>query len=334
MPYLFTLLVTILFAFLRLTPKEDRLPAYYKAQTKTSTAWTASWSYDDRFVAVGNDNGELTIYETSNWNKIKSWKHENTTITRVEWNPKHPILAVAAVSHQKTDSVIQLYNVESSEVIQTRGDSLQGRGVSWSPQGDQVAFVGNKGKITLFTKDGKYIKTLSFTNPRSLFDIDWHPQLNILLAVEEDIYLIDVDRDSLIATYDDGSNNKGILCCQWHPSGRLFVTGDYGHEGEGGEPSYLKYWNREGSLVKQIKESRFEYRNVQWTRDGKYLAAAGNVLLVLDEKAGLVSKTKFDDNNLWGVAWNSAGDKIVTSDQAGNIRITDTQGKILKTFKL
>jgi WD40 repeat protein len=154
------------------------------------------------------------------------------------------------------------------QILRTLPDSLQGRGVSWSPDGEEVAYVGAKGRVSKLTKNGELRKTLSFTTPRSLFDIDWHPSKNLLLAVEEDIYLIDIDQDSLLATYDDGSKNKGILCCGWHASGEFFVTGDYGNETEGGKPSYLKYWSKAGTLLKRIKESKFEYRNVKWTRDG------------------------------------------------------------------
>jgi hypothetical protein len=301
-------------------------------QVKSSTAWTASWSYDDGFVAIGNDNGELAIYETTHWRKVKSWSYKATTITRVEWNPKYPILAVAAFWHEATPSVVQLFDMAKDRIIKTLPDTLKGRGVSWSPGGEEVAFVGAKGKIGLFTKEGVHRKTLSFTNSRSLFDIDWHPTKNLLLAVEDDIYLIDMDKDSVTATYDDGSKNKGILSCQWHTSGDFFVTGDYGHENEGAEPSFLKYWSREGTLLKHIMESKFEYRNVRWSRDGKYLAAAADVLLVFNEKGEVISKTKFDGNNLWGVGWNNKGDRIISSDQAGNVRVTDINGTILKTF--
>jgi WD40 repeat protein len=300
-------------------------------QFKTSTAWTASWSYDDKFVAIGDYKGELTIYETTEWKKVKSWDFA-ATITRAEWNPKYPILAIAAFSHQHDPSIIQLYDVEKNQVIKYLPDTLFGRGVSWSPNGEEVAFVGARGRISLYTKTGKHQKTLSFTHNSSLFDIDWHPSKNILLAVEEDIYLIDIDRDRLLATYDDGTKGKGILCCSWHPSGAVFVTGDYGHENEGGEPSYLKYWSNTGTLLNTIREGRSEYRNVKWTEDGKYLAAATDVLLVLDEKGQTVSKTKFDGNNLWGIAWNNKGDKIITSDGAGNVRVTNSQGTILKAF--
>lgn len=300
-------------------------------QGKTTTAWTAGWSYDDRFVAIGNDQGELAIYETTGWKKIKNWDFA-ATITKVEWNPKYPILAIAAFSHEKDSSIVQLYDVEKNQIIRNLPDTVFGRALSWRPDGEEVAFVGAKGRISVYTKDGKHRKSLSFSNQGSLFDIDWHPSENILLAVEEDIYLIDIDRDRLLATYDDGSRNKGILCCGWHPSGDFFVTGDYGHENEGGEPSYLKYWHKKGNLLKRIKESKAEYRNVKWSKDGRYLAAATDALLVLNKKGEVVTKTKFDDNNLWGVEWNSKGDKLISSDGAGNIRVTNNSGTILKAF--
>jgi WD40 repeat protein len=305
-----------------------------KGKEPTSIAWTAGWSHDDRFVAVGNDNGELAIYETAQWQKVKSWKYAATTISRVEWNPRHPVLAVASNSYKPTDSILMLFDMARQQPLKTLPGTVRGRGVSWSPDGESVAFVGKQGRISIFSRNGEHRKTLSFTNPRSLFDIDWHPTRNLFLAVEEDIYLIDMVQDRLIATYDDQSKSKGILCCQWHPAGTFFVTGDYGHENEGAEPSYLKYWHLDGTLIRRIKESSFEYRNLKWSRDGKYLVAATDVLLVLDKNGNLISKTKFDHNNLWGAEWNNKGDKIISSDQEGNIRITDIGGKVLKTFKL
>lgn len=301
---------------------------------KTSVAWTVSWSFDDKFVAVGNSNGKLCIYQTSDWKKIKTWKFGSATVSRVEWNPKYPVLAIAAFSHEAKPTIIQLYDVSKEQIIRNLPDTILGRGVSWSPAGDEVAFVGKKGRISIFTKNGQFRKTLSFSNPGSLFDIDWHPTKNWLLGVEEDIFLIDIDRDTLLATYHYGSKGKGILCCAWHPLGNFFVTGDYGHENEGGEPSYLKYWDKDGILLKRIRDSKSEYRNVKWRKDGKYLAASADVLLVLSDKGEIISKTKFDNNNLWGVEWNNKGDKILSGDQAGNIRVTDINGKILKVFTL
>jgi WD40 repeat protein len=299
---------------------------------KTSIAWTASWSYDDAYVAIGNDKGELSIYETATWKKVKSWNYPNTTITRIEWNPKQLILAVASVTHDAAASVVQLYDIDKNKIIKNLPDSLQGRAVTWSPSGEEVAFVGSKGRISIFGKDGVWHKSLSFTNPGSLFEIDWHPTKNLLLAVEEDIYLIDIDQDKVLAKYDDGQQNKGILCCQWHPSGEFFVTGDYGHVQED-IPCYLGYWNMNGTLIKRSIVGHAEYRNARWTVDGRYLAAASDGLIVFDRTGLVISKINFNNTNIWGVSWNSKGDKLLSSDQSGNVRVTDIKGKVLKSFK-
>ena len=322
-------------AFLHLFPPGGpaRLSTFttHKAP-QTSTAWTAGWSSDDRFVAIGNDKGELSIYETESWKKLKSWRFPITTITRIEWNPKHPILAVASFSHAANPATVQLYDMANDRVIKTLADTLMGRALSWRPDGEEVAFAGARGAMAFFGKDGSHRRTLSFRHPRTIMDIDWHPTKNLLLVVEEDMMVLDIDNDRLLATYDDGSTGKGILCCQWHPSGAFFVTGDYGHEAEGAEPSYLKYWTAAGVLKKRLKESRFEYRNLRWSGDGKYLAAATDVLLVCNKNGDVVSKTRLGSENLWGIGWNSKGDKLITSDQAGTVRVTDRAGNVIKTF--
>jgi WD40 repeat protein len=301
------------------------------SQPKNSVAWTTSWSHDDAFIAVGNDNGVLTIYETHGWKIIRRWQYESTTITRVEWNPKYPVLAVAATYHAGQPKIVQLYDISTDRELLTITDSTRGRSVSWNPSGEEVAIGGSRGKVSIYKKHGAFIKSLSFRNPGSLLDIDWHPK-NTLLAVEENIFFINIPLDTLLITYDDGTKNKGILTCQWHPSGTFFVTGDYGHENEGGQPSYLKFWDVHGRMTKQIKASRYEYRNIRWSSNGKYLAAATEYLLVFNTAGKLVSKTKFGDNIIWGVSWNSKGDRIVSSDARGNIRITTVKGKLLHSF--
>ena len=298
----------------------------------TATAWTAGWSHDDKYVAVGNDQGELAIYETTHWKKVRSWKYKQTTITRLEWNPKQPILAIAGLSHSAEDTLVQLFDLTKMETMTTLPRSLFGRALSWSPDGEKIAYVGNQGSISIFSKKGDHLKTLSFRNPRSLMDIDWHPHKNILVAVEEDIFLIDIDKDSLLATYDDGWKSKGILSTQWHPDGQFFVTGDYGHESEG-KPSYIQYWALDGRRISQVKEGKAEYRNIRWSADGRYLAAATDGLLVLDKKANVIKKHKLGTENIWGVAWNKKGDRIISSDQGGYVRITDMEGKILHAFQ-
>lgn len=292
--------------------------------------WTAGWSHDDKYIATGNDKGDVVIYETTGWTKVNSWNHPGSTITKIEWNPKYPLLAVTGIT--KNGSVAQLYDIQQNKTVATLPDTVQGRAVTWKPDGEQVAFITGGGFISIYTKNGDPVKTLNYRHARGLFDMDWHPTQNLLLAVEENIHIIDIDRDIVRANFEDGTEHKGILCAQWHPSGQYFATGDYGHESEGGEPSFLKIWSPAGALQSTSANSKSEYRNIRWSNDGKYLAAAGDMLLLFDSRNKL-KKIKLGKDNIWGLGWNATNDKIITGDQAGAVRICDIKGKVLRELK-
>lgn len=301
----------------------------FPGKNNTTIIWTAGWSHDDKYIATGNDKGEVTIYETTNWTKIKSWCDTGTTITKIEWNPKYPLLAVTGFTPGKTVATAQIYDMETNKTI-LLPDSVKGRGVSWKPDGEQVAFVTQHGYIGIYSRHGIHLSTLSVHNPRGFFDIDWHPQTNLLLAVEENIYYIDMEKDRLLSTFIN-SPNKGILCGQWHPDGNSFATGDYGHGNEGGEPSWLKVWSFLGSDRLVPANSKSEYRNIRWSSNGKYLAAAGDVLILADSNR--VNRYPLGKDNIWALGWNSTNDKLVTGDQAGVIRICTVKGKVLQEFR-
>lgn len=313
--------LVILFLSLQLSNNIDEHPI----------AWTAGWSYDDKYIATGNDKGDVAIYETANWTKVKYWGNGWATITKIEWNPKYPLLAVTGVLTRKNAFVTRIYNIETNHT-KLLSDTVTGRAMSWKPDGEQIAFTTENGYIAIYSKTGEHLKTLNYRHARGLFDMDWHPTQNLLLAVEENIHIIDIDRDVVRANFEDGTENKGILCAQWHPSGQYFATGDYGHESEGGEPSFLKIWSATGALQSTSANSKSEYRNIRWSNDGKYLAAAGDMLLLFDSRNKL-KKIKLGKDNIWGLGWNSTNDKIITSDQAGNIRICDVKGKVLRGFR-
>ena len=325
--HLFCLLFFILIQFSD-TGGDPASDNFYKP---TSIVWTASWSADDELVALGNDQGELVILETKGWKKIQSWKFPFTTIAKVEWNPHAPVLAIAATSYIGTRGIVQIYDHEKKSILRLNNDSLYGRALSWSPDGEQIAIAGAKARITIFNKKGELIRHLAYRNPHSIFDLDWHPEKPLLLAVEEDIYLIDIEKDSLIATLDDGEKNKGLLSCQWHPAGKMFVTGDYGHVNEG-IPCLLKFWTPEGKLIKEIPLGKGEYRNLRWTADGKHLAAASDALFIFNEKGDLVSRFNADNENVWGLAWNKTGQKIISTSQKDSVFMSDLKGKKLESF--
>ena len=69
----------------------------------------------------------------------------------------------------------------------------------------------------------------------------------------------------------------GILTVKWHPSGKFFASGDYGHEKEG-KPTLLQYWKEDGTKHKEMNGHHEEIRNLRWSADGKYVATAADAI--------------------------------------------------------
>lgn len=299
-------------------------PTHTSRTDARAIAWTADLNASNSLLAVGNDQGHITIYNTSNWQKIKQLHYPFTTITRLEWNPKHNILAITGVATQRTKPFVQLYNANTGHTIAFLPANIQGRGLSWKPDGEQIAFTGSEGAIHIYSNAGKLVKILSVRNQGSFFDIDWHPVKNILLAVEEDIYLIDIDQDKLLGKFDDGSVNKGILSAQWHPGGQIFATGDYGHEQDPhSEPSYIRIWDHHGKPLKRIYAGKSEYRNLRWSPDGKWLAAASDGVYLVDTSGKQYQHITNNSENVWGIQWYQNGKQIASSDQSGAVWVNE-----------
>ena len=80
-----------------------------------------------------------------------------------------------------------------------------------------------------------------------------------------------------------------MLCVEWHPSGELFVTGDYG-DYDNNYPPLLQFWTSEGKKIKTIEKSKAEFRNLKWSKDGTLLATASENIRLWDRNWNLISE--------------------------------------------
>jgi WD40 repeat protein len=90
--------------------------------------------------------------------------------------------------------------------------------------------------------------------------------------------------------------------------------------------------NRTNNGVKELNESRAEYRNMSWTKDGKKLATASDALRIWNTDGDLITECPSEDN-LWGVDWSPDGKFIITSSHNGHIRLWDNKGKLIRELK-
>ena len=307
------------------------LVSYYQTFAQPVTTkqilWTADWSPDGKYIAIGGNVDTLKIYSQGNLKLYKAVPVKNS-ITRIKW---HPSRNVVAVTTQMSDEKSFIFNLETNEKIELNGISPDGaRGVDWNYTGEFLAVADNDGQVLIYNYKGVLIRKFAnqINSTKGITAIAWHPKKNMLTTVTDKIRFLDLD-GNLIKSIQHRPEEVLLLSIAWHKSGDFFVTGDYGDEKD---KSLLQYWNEEGKLLKSIDLSKGEFRNLAWNATGDRLASASDALRIWDTKGNLISTGQSKDY-LWGVSWNQKGNRIITLSMEQKIILWNNKAKRIITIE-
>lgn len=298
-------------------------PLFAQNAKENQILWTADWSPNGKYIAIGGNVDSLKVYEAKSLKLYKSYPVKGT-ITRVKWHPNKNVIAIAT---QISEDKSMLLNLDTNSKIDLNGISPDGaRGFDWNYNGEFLAVADNDGQIILFNDKGEWIKKFANENnsTKAITAIDWHPSKNILVTVADKIRIFSID-GVLQKTIKHRPEEVLILSVAWHKSGTFFVTGDYGYDNY---KSLLQYWDEEGNLLLSSDISNAEYRNLSWNARGNRLATASDALRIWDEKGNLINEGKSEDY-LWGVSWSKNGKKIITSSSNQNVILWNNKAQIL-----
>lgn len=130
------------------------------AETYTNLVWGLSWSSDGNYLAVaqsdsGKKHGFITVLQfTPSSNVLNPICTNSDSVANcfnaVAWQPHTNFIAAAGYVGDKTEvRAIYLFDstkktIKNQVTDKSDDDSSMGTGVSWSPDGHYVAFVGNR----------------------------------------------------------------------------------------------------------------------------------------------------------------------------------------------
>lgn len=280
--------------------------------------WTVDWQPNQNQIITGGMQDTLRLISTKNLKTIKNYPYKGT-ITKSKW---HPSKNKVATSVQDGVSKLTIINFDTNERITLDSITNDGaRAIGWNKQGNLLAVGDYEGYLTFFDEFGRFIKKVD-THQKSLIGLDWHPEEELIVTVGEKITLYHYGLDSIQHINDRNEEIEVLmLCTAWHPSGKFFVTGDYG-DFTYHFPPLLQYWTYDGKRIKSIEKSESEYRNLKWSSDGKILATASEKIRLWDKNGNLIHE-KAAPRLLWGVDWNGNNDRLVTTDEEGKITFWD-----------
>lgn len=291
---------------------------------KEKILWTAAWSPDDAYIAIGGDQGDLKLFDGKTFELLKTYPMEGLILSRLKWHPHEPKLAVVT---QSTTFKAKILDVEQDQWMELTGLQSGFRGLDWNYSGEYLAVSEFEGPVSIFDLTGKQISTF-IGDPKGVAGLDWHPKKNIIATVGSQIGIYDYKGDTLLR-FEPREVETFLLSVEWHQSGDFFAVGDYGDLAKA-ENKLIQFWTVEGKLIQQIEGSTGEYRNIRWSPDGKKLAAATDALRIWNKDGELLHESESSSDYLWGIDWNSTGNRIITTSQDGVISLWDESANLVR----
>jgi WD40 repeat protein len=293
--------------------------------------WTADWSADGKHIAIGGVDSMLRIYSAHNMRLLHSYPL-NSWIHSAKWHPNHSRLAIATLDG------VTILNLRDGSVKKLKLKTGT-RAIGWNRDGQLLAIGDLNGMVHIADESGELINSVNNKyGPEQVgtafTSLDWHPERNIFIATNFEIGKFDSSGRRLSSM--EHKNNALMLAVDWHPSGKFFVIGDYGHNWSGENvPSLLHFWSEDEKYLKGIPGSKGEIRNIAFNKDGSLLATASDVLRIWKSSGELIYEGKYDSSNyLWGISWNPRSNRIVTSSRHKTVALWNDKAKLLKRIQV
>lgn len=285
--------------------------------------WTADYSPDGKYYAVGGNDSLLRLYEANSHKLLHTFKLPGS-VQFLDWHNDSRLLAIALAERP-----VQILDINTNK-FQVLASTTGSRALDWNYDGRLLAIGDYEKTIQIWSKDGRLVKTIKKGDNKSYLSVEWHPAKNIILTGSDKIRIFDTT-GNLLHTIKHRREETPILTVRWHPSGKFFATGDYG-EPENNIESLLQFWSMDGKLIRTMHGSKAEYRNIRWNNSGDLLATASDALR-LWSKDGQIVYSGSSEDLLWGIDWDRQNSSIITSSKEGKIKLWTKKAELTKRIK-
>jgi WD40 repeat protein len=300
-----------------LLPKQD--PAW---SSKPKHIWSADWSIDDKYIALGGDDSLLRIFDAATFEPVKIYRI-SSMIKQLSWHPiDKGIIAIAGIR-----GGMSILNIHTGDTISLAHVSKGSRTIGWNYNGQLLA-IADEGLVKICDRKGRLLRVITKPHRNTWLSVDWHPHENKLVVSGDDIRIMDTAGNTL-KVIQHRKEQTGILTVRWHPSGDFFVSGDYGHYKEG-VPSLIQFWNTNGELLKTISPGKLEFRILSWSKGGEMLVSSGDALRIWTKTGELLYEASPENGTIWGLDWNSTNERIIMATFDGAVKLWDSKAKLLK----
>ena len=267
------------------------------------------FSADGQWLASAGEDGLLRLW-TDQGNAVRTIQTGINGIWGLAFSPDSQTLVVGGLSRQ-----VEVWDIHGTRVgvIDTDDQPSGIRTLVYHPQGDAIALGGNDSTITLWSPDGRRLRTMR-GHQNSVHALAFSPDGEMLVSGSLDKTIKIWTPDGvLIKTLEH--HGAAVESIAFRPDGRAFVSASH--------DKTLALWSRNSNLLETFKGHQASVWHVTFSPDGQTLASVGSdnaVLLWQAQNAfaqrvrGLPSKLPLKAIYSWDgqtIVTTSANDDIV-----------------------
>ncbi|KAG0009090.1 hypothetical protein BGZ80_002749, partial [Entomortierella chlamydospora] len=328
----------------------------------------SAYSLDGKTYAAGLSDGSISLYDTSNWNRMQRLKGHRGGVNSLSFSVTGDQIASGS-----SDSTVKLWDVDSGECVHTlQGHSGEVNNVVYSPKGDQIVSGSFDSTVRVWDVDtGECIHTLqghsdwvrdvvyspkgdriasgSFDSTVRLWDIDSGECVHTLQGhsdwVRSVVYSPKGDRvasgssDSTVRLWDVESgecihilqgHSHDVTSVVYSPKGDRIASGSF--------DSTLQLWGVDtGECIYTLQGHSDWVRSVVYSPKGDHVASGSrdSTVRLWDVDTGECVHTLQGHNDYIGsVAYSPKGDRIASGSGDSTIRLWDVDtGKCAHTLQ-
>ncbi len=136
-------------------------------------AWALAWSPDSKLWAIGNENGEVEVYDTTG--ELVASMQDRTDVNCLAWSPDGATLA-GAKALWRSDGTLLANLVSPAQRVNS---------VAWSPDGSLLATGDSDGLLRLFSASGDAMQVIQ-AHSANVEVVTWSPDGKTLASSGDD----------------------------------------------------------------------------------------------------------------------------------------------------
>ncbi|MDX1377350.1 MAG: TIR domain-containing protein [Anaerolineales bacterium] len=331
--------------------------------------WAVAIDSASRYVAVGDIDGDVHIYDAESYELVRRIKFEES-INALDFSPDGSRIGVA------TDVTASIWDVESGdEIFQLAGhDEYWVADIEFSPDGSLIATGGGDWNVRLWNADTGSLRTFLPGHEDSVTSVAFNSDGTRLVSGSDDdtAVLWDIESASFLNRFrPDGFDTEGnhIVSVAFDPWDSRIITGGYqtvvvwdaddseevfrlrGNQAEVYAVDFspdglsmltassgVKIWDRfYGTERYNLSSHHGEVTSAVFSEDGNYMLTGSwdntSKLWSANLKIETLRLTQHDDLNL-DADYSADGKWIVTTDGSGFVFVHDSEtGDVIYAFE-